>query len=340
MRTPSSGAPVPTDTNYGPVPGYVPPGEPTPSPYHFGIRPPGYEGSPVPTDIGHGPVPGYVPPPAIPIPSPYTLGNVSTIKNGGGTSGGGSGGGSGKDAAGSITVPGFTPDYQSLIEQDPYFAQIRDLLSAQSAADAANRDSQLGQAFINFGEAPEGYDNPVADAAHNNPFSVLSVLQQAHEQNLRAQRNQLAARGILQSGEYGYQLGQENKDYLQNQYEARQQLLDFINGVQSAFAQAEQNRNNQLVQAGQQAYQNQLGLPQNTPTNPFKANLGASWRGGAYYKGKDGKLYDAQGQALNVQNEIARLRDRLQHFRQQGYNWNRIRNTDAWSALQYLLGSK
>ena len=255
--------------------------------------------------------------------------------------GGGGGGGGGQNPPNHITIPGFTPDYQSLIEHDPYFAQVRDLLSAQSVSDAAQRDAQLGQAFINFGETPSGYgDSNVSQAASNNPYSTLAQLQLAHQNNLRNNANQLAARGILQSGEYGYQLGNENHDYLQNQYEARQQLLDFINGVQSAFAQAEQNRQQQLLSAGQQAYQNQLALPQNQPTSPSRGNLVSQYAHGAYYKGQDGKLYNAQGQAINAQNEIANIRNIIQHWRGQGKNWNWIRNTRAWDSLQYLLGSQ
>lgn len=292
-------------------------------------------------------MPGYDPPgPVGPIyaphktPNNFALGGIGTLNPVGSGGGGGGGGTQGARTPGHIRIPGFTPDYQSLIQQDPYFAQVRDALSAQSASDAAQRDKQLGQAFINFGEAPAGYESLVGDAAANNPFSALAQLQRAYEQNTRNTKNQLASRGILQSGETGYQLGNENRDYLQNQYEARQQLLDFLNGVEAAFASNEQNRSNELIQAGQQAYQNQVGLPQNTPTSPFRANLLASWHGGAYYKGKDGKLYDAQGQALNVGQEVSRLRHQINLWRQQGHNWRWVRRTSAWNALQSLLGSQ
>ena len=257
-----------------------------------------------------------------------------------GPQGGNQPSGGGSKPPGSIKIPGFTPDYQNLIQQDPYFAQVRDMLSAQSAAEAAQNESRLGQAFINFGEAPEGYDPTVAGAASNNPFSTIAQLQRQHEQNTRAQKNQLAARGILQSGELGYQLGEENNNYLGSQYEARQQLLDFISGVQSAFAQAEQNRQQQLLGAGQQAYQNQLALPQNTPTDPFKAKLASQYAHGSYYKGADGKLYNQQGQLVNTQQEIQNIRNQIQGWKNSRKNRKWIRNTRAWDSLQYLLGSK
>lgn len=241
---------------------------------------------------------------------------------------------------GHINVPGFTPDYQSLIEHDPYFARIKAYLSGESTAAAAWRDSQMGQAFINFGEAPQGYDPTISGAAANNPYSTLAQLKQTHDQNLLHDRNELAARGILQSGEYGNRLGNENRDYGQRQYDARQSLLDFINGAQNAFAQGENDRGRQLIDAGQIAYGNQSALPQNTPTDPFKANLAAQWGHGAYYKGADGKLYNQQGQLINKQQEIHDLRDRLQNWRQAGKEHKWIRGTQAWDALQYLLGSK
>ncbi len=269
---------------------------------------------------------------------PPQNGGLPGGSNHGGPHNNGGGGGGHNGPPGQVNIPGFTPDYQSLIENDPYFAQIRDMISAQSQAEGAQNTSQLGQAFINFGETPEGYDPTVAGAASNNPFSTLAQLNQAHEQNLRSSRNELASRGILQSGEYGHQLGNENRDYGQAQFEARQGLLDYINGVQAAFAQHENERNRQLIDAGQQAYQNQLALPQNTPTSGFNANLGSSWHGGAYYKGKDGKLYGQNGQPVDIHQEAQQIRQRIQAWKNQGRSQNWIRNTPAWQSLQYLLG--
>lgn len=275
----------------------------------------------------------YQPPQHGPRPNPYQPG-------GHGGHGGSQPPGQPPRPPGNVQIPGFTPNYQDLIQNDPYFAQIRDMLSAQSQSEAAQNQSQLGQAFINFGETPQGYDPTVAGAASNNPYSTLAQMKQAHEQNLRSERNQLAARGILQSGEHGYQMGQENNDYLQNQYQARTELLDFINGVQAAFAQNENNRQGQLVQAGQQAYQNQMGLPQNQPTSGFNANLASQWGHGSYYKGKDGNLYGQNGQAINTQAEVKKIRDLLHQWQNQGKSQNWIRGTRAWDSLQFLLGSK
>jgi hypothetical protein len=52
----------------------------------------------------------------------------------------------------------------------------------------------------------------------------------------------LAARGMLRSGELGYQLGEENLRYTQSQYDARQQLTDYLVGISSALANAQRAR--------------------------------------------------------------------------------------------------
>lgn len=64
---------------------------------------------------------------------------------------------------------------------------------------------------------------------------------------------QLAARGILQSGETPYQLGEEEHRYAQAQYDAQNALMQELLGGYYGFSQNESGRGLQMVQAQQDA---------------------------------------------------------------------------------------
>lgn len=63
----------------------------------------------------------------------------------------------------------------------------------------------------------------------------------------------MAARGILRSGETGYQLRENALANKQATYDAGRELLDYLSGAQAAVAQREQERQFGLLQAQQDA---------------------------------------------------------------------------------------
>lgn len=161
---------------------------------------------------------------------------------------------------------------------------LQQYLAAQQAAEQAQLQQAIQNAIVRFGEAPEGYSHEalspeVTALAQQNTDAGLSLVARLNQQKDLGQRgimNDLAGRGMLQSGETGYQLGQLGLGYRQQQYDARQELLDYLGGVQSAFAQNQTNREYQLGQGILESQQTQAGQPWN-----YGGYSGGSGGGGA-----------------------------------------------------------
>lgn len=154
---------------------------------------------------------------------------------------------------------------------DPWVQQTKNLFEAQRKAEAAQLQAQAQRAFIDFGGSPDfsslglttqtqpwlAYFNQktraLADANTQAGTSVMARLQKQLADANRTTVNQMAARGILRSGETGYQLGENALQNKQATYDAGRQLLDFLSGAQAAVAQHEQERQFQLLQAQQDA---------------------------------------------------------------------------------------
>lgn len=171
-----------------------------------------------------------------------------------------------------IVDPNASGGYAPLIASDPFYLQTQALYNSQSAADAARLQEQLSNLIIDFGEVPTGYTSPylsptaAALAAQNTTagLSLLARLNRQTEDSRRQQINDLAARGILSSGETGFQLGRVQQSSLESQYDARRSLLDLLRQGSDTFAQAELQRKLGLIDAAQNAYGRQLARPANT----------------------------------------------------------------------------
>lgn len=161
------------------------------------------------------------------------------------------------------------PDYKALIEAA--IAPFRQQLGGFSAADAAALAAAQRRAVVQFGEYVPGnldllgpnYTGNIDEttrrlAAENTQagLSTVARLNRAHTDALRQITNVLAARGVLRSGQTGAEMGREQTNYTTAQYDSRQNLLDYLGGLQAGFAQAEQQRQWQLAQAAIAAQQN------------------------------------------------------------------------------------
>lgn len=208
------------------------------------------------------------------------------------------------------TIPGFTPDYASLIANDPNLLQLQKDLGAAGTADLAGRNAAINRALVGFGQVPDlnaassalgldvsGLIDPTtAGLASQNQFSTEANLGRANSQAIRTIQQQLAARGGLQSGELGYQLKQQQTAYGQAQNDATQSLLDALGQYQQGYVQGQQQRQQQLDAGYQTAAQTQAQL--NPPTGSMNATYdqGASGQWGKpVYRGTDGNLYNADG---------------------------------------------
>lgn len=151
---------------------------------------------------------------------------------------------------------------------DPFVQQLEALLKAQSASDAATRKANINRAIIDYGALPDFSASPfqsqfmsdidpitgqLAAANTQSGVSQLARLNRAHETNQLRIPDTMAARGILFSGETGYQLGEENLRHTQAVYDTTRGLTDYISGALAAYQQSEQGRSLQLLEARQQA---------------------------------------------------------------------------------------
>jgi hypothetical protein len=178
---------------------------------------------------------------------------------------------------GPVTIPGFTPDYASLIQNDPIFGQLKADLSANGIQDAAARAAAIQRGLIQFGEVPSfnglaglnqdwlssDVNDTTRQLAQQNTASGMSVVarqQKQYQDNIRSIKNALAARGALRSGETGYQLGEAQRGFDTAQFDARQELLDYIMGAQQGFLAAERQRQGQLAQGAEGAFGRQTQL--------------------------------------------------------------------------------
>jgi hypothetical protein len=173
---------------------------------------------------------------------------------------------------------GTTPavDYQALINNDPFYKQAQADSSAQGISNAAQRAQAIKKAIIDWGVMPDwataadklglspdllGYiqadvDPKTAEYAALNESQGLSRharLDKANQANIDAIRNQLAARGMYQSGELGYGLTENAQQYKQAATDAEGNVIGAIAGIGSSFAQAEAERKRNLASAGTDA---------------------------------------------------------------------------------------
>jgi hypothetical protein len=238
-----------------------------------------------------------------------------------------------------VTIPGFTPDYASLIQGDPIFGQLKADLSAHGISDAASRAAATQRALIQFGAVPEfdglaglnrGYldsdvNQTTRQLAQKNTeagFSVVARQQKRLSDNIRAIKNALAARGALRSGETGHQLQEAQRGHDEARYDATQQILDYISGAQQGFLAAERARLGQLRGGAESAFERQMRLNPATgsrvinpgdPDYPYPAEEAASadTSGGGGYTGSVGAYSNpyltAEQRAKEYENRTRRL---------------------------------
>lgn len=164
------------------------------------------------------------------------------------------------------------PNFTDILNSDPWLRQYNLDMMAQSASDKASRDAAIDQGLIRYGEVPDQFQVGGIDArelqsiltpevrqlAQQNTSSGMSLkarTAQTYQDTLSQVKNVLAARGALQSGETGYQLGRTDQDYNRTVYDQKNQLLDYVNGVQQGYVAAERARQQSLFQAQLEALQ-------------------------------------------------------------------------------------
>ena len=154
---------------------------------------------------------------------------------------------------------------------DSYMAQTRADNAAQSVADKAARDAAIQRFLVSYGEVPDfaslgvsdaaksvlgGLGGNIRDLAAKNTAEGTSVKARLDQKNAIAQRQipaSLAGRGLLRSGQTGYDLGQQQMQNKQANFDVLNEMLGNIEGTVSSFAQAEAARARALADAELQA---------------------------------------------------------------------------------------
>lgn len=235
------------------------------------------------------------------------IGSGGALNSGAGSSSAGTSPASTPAAA--PTVPkvitfGGTPtqtDYATMIQNDPAFMALKNSLSAQGIASAAQLRGAVQQALINFGAVPENLPSGVLSStgldtgltsqlASQNPFSVLAQLAQQYSTAQDTTKNQLAARGILSSGETGYQLGNLGQANAQQNYNVTNALLGNIGSYNAQYLAGQQAAANQLSQGAFTAESNAAAGAPSGPT--ITANYDPST---GLYKDVNSSFYDVNG---------------------------------------------
>jgi hypothetical protein len=182
--------------------------------------------------------------------------------------------------------PGMnTQSYMDILRNDPIYSQTLADLSAQGISDRSQADTLAQRALVQFGEVPalEGLDarlagpefarisgvaKPLAEANTQSGMSIVARMEKLRKDNVRAIKNALASRGALRSGEAGYQLGEEQQRYSTAQYDARQQLVDLLAGIEAGVAAGSRQRAGAQAGAAQTAFGNAVQSGYQPPAAP------------------------------------------------------------------------
>lgn len=192
-----------------------------------------------------------------------------------------------KRVASAPPVPGLAPVAAPGVPQAPsgpvyrenpyagllasYASQARADNAAQSLADAASRDAAIKRFLVSYGEVPDfgamgvseaargilgGLGGDIRALAQKNTAEGTSVKARLDQANAKQQRlipANLAGRGLLRSGQTGYDLGQQQMQNKQANFDVLNEMLGNIEGTVSNFAQAEAARARALADAELQA---------------------------------------------------------------------------------------
>jgi hypothetical protein len=224
-------------------------------------------------------------------------------------------GGASGSAPGSISgIGGYTPDWASLISGDAGLIDAKNALAAGNVSDLAGRNAAIENAYVQFGsnidfatlakqlgmseaDVQQALGPDAQKLAQENTSAGLSTqarLDQANTNAIQKIRADLNRRGILNNGEAGYQLDQQNLGYRQAESDATQKLLSYLQQYQQGYLSAQQQRQGQLATAYGDAANRQYGTNAGSPgvTATFD-HVDAS--GNAVYRAADGSLYHVDG---------------------------------------------
>lgn len=166
----------------------------------------------------------------------------------------------------------YSNPYAGLIGGMPDLSALESVYKAQSADDAAARDAALRRLVISYGQMPDFNSLGISDKAkgflsgalndevrqlaanaENEGVSVHARQAKANEVANRKIPALLAGRGLLRSGQTGYDLNEQAQNYKNQQYDTLNELLSNVEGTVGNFLAAERQRQLALAEARMQA---------------------------------------------------------------------------------------
>jgi hypothetical protein len=200
---------------------------------------------------------------------------------------------------GPLQVGGHTPDYQSLIKSDPGYMAFEASKNQAFANAATKRGQSIKNLTLQFGGLPAGFKDAYGDlgaadiaAGQNNPFSTEHQIQQGYDQSVLDTKRQMAARGVLQSGDTVYGLQQDDQARAKAEYEATQALLQALQGAIGDYTGTVSDYGNQEYGAISDASGRIENLYPTTPGHGAGYDTALSQHyGEPIYRDADGKLW-------------------------------------------------
>lgn len=207
----------------------------------------------------------------------------------------------------SVDVPGYNPDYNSLLTSDPTYLAWANAHPGVVADAGTARKAALRAMAMQYGGLPQGFQDQYGDltpediaAAQANPYSSQHMLQSEYQTNVENARKGLAARGQLHSGDLGYAQGQLDTQLGASQYALGNQFSSNFQSAINDYLNALSGDETARRGAIGQAYQDVVSNPAYQPVAGGAATLVPTWQsdyGQPVYQTTDGRLYslDASG---------------------------------------------
>jgi hypothetical protein len=168
--------------------------------------------------------------------------------------------------------------FGDMIKNDEIYKQLAGDLSGEGISDAAGRAAAVRRALAQYGAVPNmarlkelnpnwaGFldadiDEATKQLAAKNTADGTSIqarLQRQHDDAFSALKAQLAAQGVLDSGEFTVGTERLGREFTNSQSDALNQLMDIIGGVYGSFADNERKRQRELA-AGVEAASGRIG---------------------------------------------------------------------------------
>src|SRR5215831_24159 len=154
---------------------------------------------------------------------------------------------------------------------DPgYLAALAAEQAGSAQLDASMRAARE-QAVVRFGDpglaAAFGIGDlspltaAMAQQATTSGISTLAQLNRQRDLNQQNLQNQLAAHGLIRSGDLGWRTGQNQQNYAVNLYNQQQSVLDQLASAAASTASQKQTLHTNVVNALTKAYQTYVGNP-------------------------------------------------------------------------------